>query len=86
MNHWISLADEWDRICGDKHNTLIGYEIAGHFILSHDVLTRSYHLSIMLALCVKANGQTFQKKAAELLEMAFQMKVCESQASITLNE
>ena len=40
----------------------------------------------MLALCVKVNGQTFQKKAAELLDIAFQMNVCESQASITLNE
>ena len=40
----------------------------------------------MLALCVKVNGQTFQKKAAELLVIASQIKACESQASITLNE
>ena len=85
MRHWISLADQWDRLCGDKHNTIIGYEIAGHFIPPHDVLNRSYHLSVMLALCVKV-GQTFQKKAAELLITAFQMNIFESQASITLNE
>ena len=85
-SHWTSLADEWDGLCGDKHSKLIGYEIAGHFIPSHDVLNRSYHLSIMLALCVEVNGQTFQKKAAELLVIASQIKACESQASITLNE
>jgi len=83
--HWTSLADQWDKVSADKHDTIIGYEIAGHFIPPHDVLNRSYHLSIMLALCFKA-GQTFQKKATELLSIAFQMKVCESQASITLNE
>lgn len=86
MSHWISLADEWDRICEDKHSTFIGYEIASHFIPSHDVHNRSYLLSIMLALCVKVNGQTFQKKAAELLIIASQMKACESEASISFNE
>ena len=85
MCHWTSLADQWQGLCGDKHNTIIGYEIATHFISPHDVLSRSFHLSVMLALCIKA-GQTFQKKATELLSSAFQMKVCESQASITLND
>jgi len=39
-------------------------------------------LSKMLALCVKA-GHPFQKRATDLLTTACQMKVCESQASIT---
>lgn len=83
MSHWTTLADKWDGLCGDKHTTIIGYEIAGHFIPSHDVLNRSHVLSKMLALCVKA-GQSFQKKAAAVLTKAGQMKVCESQASNTL--
>ena len=83
MSHWTSLADQWDRLCRDKHNTIIGYEIAGHFIPPHEILHRSHHLSKMLALCVKA-GHPFQKRATDLLTTACQMKVCESQASITI--
>lgn len=83
MSHWTTLTDQRDRLTGDKHTTIIGYEIACHFVPPHDVLNRSHLLSKMLTLCVKA-GQSFQKKATELLAIACQMKVCESQASITL--
>ena len=82
MSHWTSLADQWDRLCGDKQNTIIGYEIAGLFIPAHDILDRSHHLSKMLAMCFKA-GHSFQTKATDLLTTACQMRVCESQASIT---
>ena len=79
------LADQRDRFTGDKQTAMIGYEIACHFIPPDDVLKRSHLLSKMLAMCIDAgNVQSFQKKAAELFTIACQMKVCESQASITL--
>ena len=85
MRHWTVLADQWDTLTEDKQSAIIGYEIACRFIPPHDVLKRSHLLSKMLAMCVDAgNVQSFQKKAAELFTIARQMKVCESQASITL--
>jgi len=85
MNYWAIRADVWDLLTGDKQSAIIGYEIACHFIPPHDVLKRSQLLSRMLTMCTDAgNVQSFQNKAAELLSEAFQMKVCESQARITL--
>ena len=77
------LTDQWDILTGDKQTAIIGYEIADHFIPPDDVLNRSHLLSKMLAMCIKA-GQSFQKKATDLLTTACQMKVCKSQASIAL--
>ena len=83
MSHWAILS-QLALLIGDKQSAIIGYEIACHFIPPHDVLNRSQVLSKMLAVCADAeNVQSLQKKAAELLSEAFQMKVCESQVSIT---
>ena len=31
------LADQWDKLTGDKETAIIGYEIACHFIPPHDI-------------------------------------------------
>ena len=85
MSHWIKLTEDWDILTGDKRTSIIGYEIACQFIPPHDVLKRSQLLSKMLAICIDAGHvESLQTKAAELFTKACQMKVCESQASITL--
>ena len=77
------LTHQWDALTGDKQTTIIGYEITSHFIPPHDILNRSHLFSKMLAICIEA-GESFQKKATDLLSTACQMKVCESQARTLL--
>lgn len=82
MNRWIKFADERNvGLPQEKQTTITGYEIAVHFIPSHDVLNRSHLLSQMLLLCSEA-GQSFQKKASTILTTALKMETCQSQASI----